>query len=592
MNFLKKISKILFISIFFIPIFVHAGNISTINKMAWGDKIGWINFGPDNGNVAVTDTAVTGYAWSANFGWINLAPTTSGVRNDGDGNLSGFAWGDKIGWVNFNGVIIDPATGIFSGQTTNTIPAGIINFSCDNCSVITEWRKATSTSEVISATSTNTQTQSHSDHSSGGSRIPAFIIKQPANLIDSVVSLPNYIYENFVPDFVKPKKDNIEYLSIEDYIKSTAPDVMSGRWDVFPHKFSDIYVLAPLPEEIKRLAVKFPSLSKIFNDVGINKITDLEKLRTANISLPNISEINKLPTEVVFVGNSMVNLSSTLQISDSGDVSQKIETIVNKVIKLSVKPISKADNVTGYLAFISRPQNVSVEISSDSVLASAIMAVLPAIPNKIISEKIENKMILSSFAYSDADADGVYTAEINAPQTEGEYEIITLIKYSNPELGTKEMRLITIVDPEGYVFEKTGILEARIPSAKVSIYKLTKNGTASDAVLWDAGKYNQENPQITDKTGKYSFLVPEGEYYIVAEASGYRKYNGEIFSVREGGGVHFNIELTKSSSWQIGYIDWKYILIIFMGTALIYNFFNERKMFKKIMESNNFKNIK
>jgi hypothetical protein len=346
MNCYKKIFKILLILIFLVPAFAYAGNISNINKMAWGDKIGWVNFGPDNGNVIVTDTRITGYAWSANYGWINLNPDKGGILNDGNGNLSGFAWGDKIGWVNFSGVEIDPVTGVFSGQTTNTLTAGIINFSCDNCSVITEWRKIVN-GDGGTTTSIITQVNSNSN-SSSGSRIFFYTgTNQIASIVETVESLPAYFYDNLIPNFVKPKKRVENNFSIEDYIRSTSPDVMSGRWDIFPHKFSDIYVLAPLPDEIKKLATKFPTLGKIFKDVGVNKITDLEKLRTANISLPNMSEIKRIPSEIVFANNNNINLSSTIQISEKGDVDQKIETIVNKVIKLSVKPISEPENVHG-----------------------------------------------------------------------------------------------------------------------------------------------------------------------------------------------------------------------------------------------------
>jgi hypothetical protein len=56
-----------------------------------------------------------------------------GVLNDGAGNLSGFAWGERLGWINFGngspdlGVKIDPFTGVFSGFAW-TEHHGRINF--------------------------------------------------------------------------------------------------------------------------------------------------------------------------------------------------------------------------------------------------------------------------------------------------------------------------------------------------------------------------------------------------------------------------------------------------------------------------------
>ena len=84
MNTIQKIAAYcaLFALLFSIvtPI-VGAVGIDANNKYAWSSNAGWINFNPTNGNVDVTDTAITGQAWSDNYGWINLQPTTSGVVN-------------------------------------------------------------------------------------------------------------------------------------------------------------------------------------------------------------------------------------------------------------------------------------------------------------------------------------------------------------------------------------------------------------------------------------------------------------------------------------------------------------------------------
>jgi hypothetical protein len=125
---------ILAAAIIFLPAIAQAsatnGTIDSANKYAWGEKIGWINFGTAGGNVSVTDTKVTGDAWSANYGWINLAPPGNGVINDGAGNLSGSAWGENIGWINFSGVKIG-ANGEFTGYATTT-DFGAINFNCND----------------------------------------------------------------------------------------------------------------------------------------------------------------------------------------------------------------------------------------------------------------------------------------------------------------------------------------------------------------------------------------------------------------------------------------------------------------------------
>src|SRR5882672_7987722 len=97
----KIVSLLLLLTLSFPAGFLLAstsdGTIDATNKYAWGEQTGWLNFGNANGNVHVTNTALTGDVWSDNFGWINLAPAGSGVVNDGSGNLSGQAWGEELG---------------------------------------------------------------------------------------------------------------------------------------------------------------------------------------------------------------------------------------------------------------------------------------------------------------------------------------------------------------------------------------------------------------------------------------------------------------------------------------------------------------
>lgn len=149
----KKYISFFIISLFLLSnIFIYknlfaASNIDETLKYAWGEDIGWINFNPDNGNVNVSYTEITGYAYSQNYGWINLSPTNGGVLNNGKGILSGNAWGENIGWINFSGVTIND-NGEFLGYAT-TENFGRINFNCINessCSssdfkVKTSWNK-------------------------------------------------------------------------------------------------------------------------------------------------------------------------------------------------------------------------------------------------------------------------------------------------------------------------------------------------------------------------------------------------------------------------------------------------------------------
>jgi hypothetical protein len=159
---------VLIFGFFLVPSISHASTNITATS-SWGDMLGWVNCGPTNGNVTVTDSSITGYAWSANYGWINLAPTNGGVVNDGSGNLSGKAWGQNTGWIDFTGVSIN-SSGVFTGRTASSSIAGVINFSCANCLVTTTWRPATHT------TPPSTSNSSSGSYSSGGSIPVSYIV--------------------------------------------------------------------------------------------------------------------------------------------------------------------------------------------------------------------------------------------------------------------------------------------------------------------------------------------------------------------------------------------------------------------------------
>lgn len=103
-----------------------------------------INFLTTKGReVHVTNSVLTGDIWSEQMGWINLDPSKAGVTND-NGVLSGYAWGENSGWINFNpskgGVSINN-TGEFTGHAWAQ-NYGWIKFDCgvtDAC-VKTDWR--------------------------------------------------------------------------------------------------------------------------------------------------------------------------------------------------------------------------------------------------------------------------------------------------------------------------------------------------------------------------------------------------------------------------------------------------------------------
>ncbi len=129
------------------------GTVDSINKWAWSENAGWIDFSATSSNIHITDTALTGYAYAENIGWISLncsntdscATNAYAVSNNGEGALSGYAWGENAGWVHFvpasGGVTIN-SSGVFTG-TAYSENIGWLVFDTDH-PVTTDWRPASS----------------------------------------------------------------------------------------------------------------------------------------------------------------------------------------------------------------------------------------------------------------------------------------------------------------------------------------------------------------------------------------------------------------------------------------------------------------
>ncbi|MFA6315668.1 MAG: carboxypeptidase-like regulatory domain-containing protein [Candidatus Paceibacterota bacterium] len=569
------------------------GTIDTTNRYAWSEAGTWIDFGSTQGNVHVTDTSLSGYGWSSELGWISLnclndsscATVNYSVTNDAEGNLSGYAYSESVGWLDFSpafgdGVTIS-ATGIFSGYAWSD-QAGWISFNCSNdtsCAtqdykVVTDWRP--SSARIVSITPTPTPVTSVS---SSGSRIRyQNVVVTGGGAVDTVNKSSNEssdqtadqtasiggVIKSLVGDFFGSNEDEPDLESAEKAVTETAPLAMTGKWSLLPQSSIKSFVFGPLPKEIRVLAQKFPELGKTFDRLGITKVTDLDRLGSATFVLPGLSkeagmsggtsiaiadltpsQKKLIPSEIIFAkSGELIDHSIAVSLSEDGSPIQEISTIVGRPIDLAVKADEPVENIKGFLVVkdLNRQMGERTNVPASSLLAAPIMALLGTSHAPKDDVVIEDKMVVSEFEYTDTDKDGIYTAHLTAPLVHGEYEIITIMKYRDHSLGSKELRLTTVIDPEGYIFEKIGDKELRLPEARVSLLRMDSEKGFS---LWKADEYQQVNPQLTDKSGSYSFLVPEGMYKIRVTVSGYYDFEGKEFEVKEGRGVHENIAMEK-----------------------------------------------
>jgi len=445
---------------------------------------------------------------------------------------------------------------------------------------------------------------------------------QPNGLIDSVIGIIKPPVDKII-DILSPGPQPIVFPPIEEAVKKEAPLALRGQWDLFSCDSMCDFLFAPLPTETRILAQKLPEIGKLFKETGITTANAVvQRLQGVELTIPGLAQRtavqdidgkklsiigdvsntdvdvpkfeqggvvetelessqfilpknipladfsttvkNLIPTEIVFArtANELIDFNIGLSLNEHGKLEQKIDTLSSQPIKLAVKPEGAVYGVKGYLIMGARKPRESAFQTSLQFLSASLLFSNPKLA--LSSEgtlKVEPSFLVEEFEYQDQDYDGIYTATVNAPAVEGEYEVITVMNYKDIQVGNKEIRLIVVVDPEGYVYSNVMGGELRVNGAIVSLYWL--NPVLKKYELWPSDEFQQTNPQITDKTGKYAFLVPEGLYYIEVSAPNYSMFRSEVITVKEGNGIHMNIEL-KSKRWWLAYFDLKIILIMLL----------------------------
>lgn len=413
------------------------------------------------------------------------------------------------------------------------------------------------------------------------------------------------------------------------------PEPINSEWNLI--KLPEVKIFSPKPNEISFFTGKFPSLRETFKDLNIFRISDMaSRASEAGFSIPGLLEIfalepanssgsvspftptplanlsidlkKQIPSEIVFVSTASekINFDSFL-VLDEGSLKQKISVPSSTNLNIAIKSDQPAKTISGYItlkksAYSANTNQESGSMNQESLLRQgygeqarimnqsvfsmiydsyfmiqkaiiSFFALSAYAQEQTKSKEIEQRFVLAQFQYTDPDKDGIWIADIQAPAVIGEYEIISLINYQDPSIPSREIRLIAVIDPEGYVFRKEADgQETRLSGVTVSIYSLSVETNQYE--LWNAKDFDQKNSQTTDATGKYSFLVPAGSYYLKAEARGYRSYQSDIFAVSEANNVHLNLELV--SDWS-PIKEWKTILLILFGIALAYNFYKDRR---------------
>jgi len=334
--------------------------------------------------------------------------------------------------------------------------------------------------------------------------------------------------------------------------------------EIPPAKQESVIISKPpvslLPAALANVVIKIPLFGEILNRLGIKNFEQVLALNNYEIMVPGLKEAigvsdseknvyqfsnnekSKIPSDMVFImaGNGNINMRPKLTFLGD-EMSEEVNIFSGNTVQLIVRPEILAKKVNGYIA--------------------------------VPSSQTNSKLVVLKFDYVD-DGSGVYVADVKVPSTEGKYQISTLINYNEEGLDNKEIKTIILTDPAGYVYEEFEGKELRINNAVASLYV---SGNDGQYKLWQADKYGQKNPQLTDKTGNYAFLVPKGEYYLTVEAQGYDSYRSNVFTVTDGEEVHFNIKLDRVLNFNL-LLDWQNVLLTILALAVGYNFYKDWKI--------------
>ncbi len=116
-----------------------------------------------------------------------------------------------------------------------------------------------------------------------------------------------------------------------------------------------------------------------------------------------------------------------------------------------------------------------------------------------------------------------------------------------------------IADPSGYVYE--AVPSNKLEGVTATIYY--RDSENSEPVLWNAGDYDQINPQTTGTDGGYYWDVPQGEWKVVFHKDGYKDTDTSINEASNDDGwlpvpppqVDINVGMVSTSAPKITYTE-------------------------------------
>lgn len=133
-------------------------------------------------------------------------------------------------------------------------------------------------------------------------------------------------------------------------------------------------------------------------------------------------------------------------------------------------------------------------------------------------------LTLNNFSYllGESQTAGAYQTTIRMPAGAAKYSFFISISYKDGAYDRVDGAL-SLLAP-GVLWQ--GIRENHLVGAKVTLYEYYASYR-----VWDGTPYHQSNPETTDASGQFAFLVPPNRYYLLIQKDGYRDVVTPVFTV-------------------------------------------------------------
>lgn len=247
-------------------------------------------------------------------------------------------------------------------------------------------------------------------------------------------------------------------------------------------------------------------------------------------------------------------------IEQEGFVLPKVETPAGVVKKENIE----LSDFKFYLMLPEGPLEIGLNDLSELVVVKGATLVV-TIRTDLFAKDVNVITITlggSSYLLKRNDVEGRFEAAFVLPPVKGDYNATIVIVYKDGTVQTIQSKFV--VDPYGYVYEKNFNIfgfslggEIRVANAEVTLYQKDGNSWKK----WPADQYNQKNPVMTDATGEYAFLAPNGTYYMEVKRSGYKTTKSGEFTIKD---KVVNKNILVQSWWKMvaGYA----VLLLILGT--------------------------